>query len=137
MIFGLKNLCDFLVGALVYYLIGFGLMYGDDWHGLIGINGFFNPLDQNLQIWDGMALSPHVFLLYQTMFCATTATIISGSVAERFKFNSYLIVSAVMTGICLSCLRHWIWGGGWLANNRFRSISPVPRRFTASALGLL
>lgn len=115
----LKNLCDFLVGALVYYFIGFGLMYGDSWHGIIGINGFFNPLDQNLQIWDGMTLSPHIFLLYQTMFCATTATIISGSVAERFKFNSYLIVSAVMTGIVYPVCGHWIWGGGWLANIGF------------------
>ncbi len=115
----LKNLCDFCVGALVYYFIGFGLMYGDSWHGLFGINGFFNPLDQNLQIWDGMTVSPHIFLLYQTMFCATTATIISGTVAERFKFNSYLIVSAVMTGIVYPICGHWIWGGGWLSSIGF------------------
>lgn len=115
----LKNLCDFLIGALVYYLIGFGLMYGDDWNGIIGINGFFNPLDQNLQIWDGMALSPQIFLLYQTMFCATTATIISGSVAERFKFNSYLIVSVIMTGVVYPICGHWIWGGGWLSDIGF------------------
>ena len=115
----LKNLCDFCIGALVYYLIGFGLMYGDDWNGIIGINGFFNPLDQNLAIWDGMALSPQIFLLYQTMFCATTATIISGSVAERFKFNSYLIVSVVMTGVVYPICGHWIWGGGWLFNIGF------------------
>lgn len=115
----LKNLCDFLIGALVYYFIGFGLMYGDSWNGIFGINGFFNPLDQNLQIWDGMALSPHIFLLYQTMFCATTATIISGSVAERFKFKSYLIVSAVMTGLVYPVIGHWIWGGGWLSQIGF------------------
>lgn len=115
----LKNLCDFCVGALVYYFIGFGLMYGDDWNGIIGTNGFFNPLDQDLAIWDGMALSPHVFLLYQTMFCATTATIISGSVAERFKFNSYLIVSCVMTTFIYPVVGHWIWGGGWLSQLGF------------------
>ena len=115
----LKNLCDFCVGALVYYFVGFGLMYGDDWNGLIGTNGFFNPLDQDLAIWDGMSLSPHIFLLYQTMFCATTATIISGSVAERFKFNSYLIVSCVMTGIVYPIVGHWIWGGGWLSQLGF------------------
>lgn len=115
----LKNLCDFCVGALVYYFIGFGLMYGDDWHGVIGINGFINPLNQDLQVWDGMALSPEVFMLYQTMFCATTATIISGSVAERFKFNSYLIVSCVMTGLVYPIAGHWIWGGGWLSQLGF------------------
>lgn len=115
----LKNLCDFCVGGLVYYFIGFGLMYGDDWNGFIGINGFINPLEQNLQIWEGMTLSPQIFLLYQTMFCATTATIISGSVAERFKFNSYLIVSCIMTGLVYPIVGHWIWGGGWLANLGF------------------
>lgn len=115
----LKNLCDFCLGAIIYYFIGFGLMYGDDWHGIIGINGFFNPLSQDLAIWEGMALSKHIFLLYQTMFCATTATIISGSVAERFKFNSYLIVSTLMTAIVYPVVGHWIWGGGWLANLGF------------------
>lgn len=115
----LKNACDFCVGGLVYYFIGFGLMYGNDWHGLIGTNGFFNPLSEDLEIWNGMALSPQVFLLYQTMFCATTATIISGSVAERFKFNSYLIVSCVMTGLIYPITGHWIWGGGWLSQLGF------------------
>lgn len=110
----LKNLMDFCVGGIVFYCIGFGLMYGDDWHGLIGISGFFNPFDPNLQVWHGMKLSHQVFLLYQLMFCATTATIISGSVAERFKFNTYLIVSCCMTGIVYPIIGHWIWGGGWL-----------------------
>lgn len=112
----LKNLCDFCVGGLVYYFIGFGIMYGDDWHGIIGVNGFFNPLSQNLAIWESNSeLSKEIFLLYQTMFCATTATIISGSVAERFKFNSYLILSAVMTAFIYPVIGHWIWGGGWLS----------------------
>lgn len=117
----LKNFCDFLVGALVYYFIGFGLMYGNDWNGLIGINGFFNPLDQNLAIWDSIKgnLSPQVFLLFQTMFCATAATIISGSVAERFRFDSYLVVSALMTGLIYPIIGHWIWGGGWLSSIGF------------------
>ncbi|MCR5217558.1 ammonium transporter [Treponema sp.] len=113
----LKNLCDFCVGGLVYYFVGFGLMYGEDWHGIIGINGFINPLSQDLEIWKtNSELSPEIFLLYQTMFCATTATIISGSVAERFKFDSYLIVSAVMTGFIYPVIGHWIWGGGWLSS---------------------
>ena len=112
----LKNLCDFCVGGLLYYFIGFGIMYGKDWHGLIGVSGFFNPLSADLEIWQvNSNLSPHIFLLYQTMFCATSATIISGSVAERFKFNSYLIVSAVMSVFIYPVIGHWIWGGGWLS----------------------
>lgn len=117
----LKNFCDFCVGALVYYFIGFGFMYGDDWHGIIGINGFFDPLNQDLSVWQGMegSLSPQVYLLFQTMFCATTATIISGAVAERFKFNTYLILSAFMTGIVYPVIGHWVWGGGWLSQIGF------------------
>ena len=117
----LKNFCDFCVGALVYYFIGFGFMYGDDWHGIIGINGFFDPLNQDLAVWQGMegSLSPQVYLLFQTMFCATTATIISGAVAERFKFNTYLILSAFMTGIVYPVIGHWVWGGGWLSQIGF------------------
>lgn len=117
----LKNFCDFCVGALVYYFIGFGFMYGDDWHGIIGINGFFDPLNQDIAVWQGMegSLSPQVYLLFQTMFCATTATIISGAVAERFKFNTYLILSAFMTGIVYPVIGHWVWGGGWLSQIGF------------------
>lgn len=117
----LKNLCDFLCGALAYYFIGFGLMYGQDWHGLIGINGFINPLNQDLAIWHQYAgtLSPQAFLLFQTMFCATTATIISGSVAERFKFSTYLITSTMMTAFIYPIIGHWIWGGGWLSQIGF------------------
>ena len=117
----LKNFCDFCVGALVYYFIGFGFMYGDDWNGIIGINGFFDPLNQDLGVWQGLqgSLSPQVYLLFQTMFCATTATIISGAVAERFKFNTYLILSAMMTGIVYPVIGHWIWGGGWLSQIGF------------------
>ena len=117
----LKNLIDFAIGAIVYYFIGFGLMYGQDWHGILGISGFLNPLDQDLAIWQNYAgtLSPQVFLLFQTMFCATTATIISGTVAERFRFDSYMIVSAVMTAFIYPIVGHWVWGGGWLSQIGF------------------
>ena len=117
----LKNFCDFCVGAIVYYFIGFGIMYGEDWHGLIGVSGFFNPLDQDLGIWDSLegSLSPQIYLLFQTMFCATTATIISGAVAERFRFDSYLLVSVVMTAFIYPVVGHWVWGGGWLSQIGF------------------
>ena len=117
----LKNFCDFCVGTFVYYVVGFGIMYGEDWHGLIGVTGFINPLSQDLSVWKNLdgSLSPNIYLLFQTMFCATTATIISGSVAERFKFNSYLIVSAIMSGIIYPIIGHWVWGGGWLSSLGF------------------
>ena len=117
----LKNFCDFCVGAFVYYLIGFGIMYGDDFHGLFGTTGFINPLAQNLNVWKGLggSLSPQIYLLFQTMFCATAATIISGAVAERFKFSSYLIVSTIMSGIIYPVIGHWVWGGGWLSSLGF------------------
>ncbi len=117
----LKNFCDFSIGAIVFYLIGFGFMYGDDFGGIIGINGFLNPFDQDLQVWAGLdgSLDPHIYLLFQTMFCATTATIISGAVAERFEFKSYLIVIIVMTGFVYPVVGHWVWGGGWLSQLGF------------------
>ena len=64
-------------------------------------------------------LSPHIYLLFQTMFCATAATIISGAVAERFKFSTYLVVSALMSGIIYPVIGHWVWGGGWLSQLGF------------------
>lgn len=117
----LKNFCDFCVGSLVYYIVGFGIMYGKDFHGLIGTTGFLNPLAQDLEVWHGMegTLSPHIYLLFQTMFCATAATIISGAVAERFKFSTYLVVSALMSGIIYPVIGHWVWGGGWLSQLGF------------------
>ena len=117
----LKNFCDFCVGTFVYYVVGFGIMYGEDWHGLIGVTGFINPLSQDLAVWKNLdgSISPNIYLLFQTMFCATTATIISGSVAERFKFNSYLIVSSIMSGIIYPIIGHWVWGGGWLSSLGF------------------
>ena len=107
--------------TFVYYVVGFGIMYGEDWHGLIGVTGFINPLSQDLAVWKNLdgSISPNIYLLFQTMFCATTATIISGSVAERFKFNSYLIVSAIMSGIIYPIIGHWVWGGGWLSSLGF------------------
>lgn len=115
----MKNASDFCIGALVYYFIGFGIMYGDDFMGILGINGFLNPLDQDLAIWESIGVSRPVFMLFQTVFCATTATIISGAVAERFKFNSYIIVSILMTGLVYPIVGHWIWGGGWLSQIGF------------------
>lgn len=108
-----KNVMDLCIGVLLYFLIGYGLMYGDS---IIG--GFFG--------WGGVGigeftdapgagvLHPQVDFLFQVAFAATAATIVSGSVAGRLQFRSYLIYSAVLTGLIYPISGFWKWGGGWL-----------------------
>ncbi len=118
----LKNLMDFCVGVAVYFVVGFGLQYGDDFHGLFGTNGFLNPFGAEMGIWSNCVdrmINPYVYFFFQLAFCGATATIISGAVAERFKFESYLIISVCMTGIAYPIGSHWIWGGGWLSQLGF------------------
>lgn len=108
----MKNLMDFCTGSLIYWLIGFALMFGVDKAGLIGTTGFgvsdsFEHLGLSIPIW--------AFLLFQTVFAATAATIVSGAMAERTKFVSYFIYSIVVSAIIYPVVGHWIWGGGWLA----------------------
>lgn len=111
----MKNLMDFSAGALLYFAFGFGLMYGASAGGFIGTDNFFlsnlNPADADAYSW--------VDFLFQTMFAATTATIVSGAVAERLKFNAYLLYSVVITGLIYPISGHWHWGGGWIAELGF------------------
>lgn len=118
----LKNLMDFCVGVVMYLLIGFGLQYGNDFHGLFGVNGFLNPFQTEMGIWSycvDLQLNPYIYFFFQMAFYGATATIISGAVAERFKFSSYLIISACMTAFIYPVASHWIWGGGWLSSLGF------------------
>jgi len=118
----MKNLMDFCVGVFAYFLVGYGLQYGDDFHGLFGTTGFLNPFNSEMQIWADcvdMQLNPYIYFFFQMAFCGATATIISGAVAERFKFGSYLICSLFMTGLVYPVGSHWIWGGGWLSQLGF------------------
>lgn len=118
----MKNLMDFCVGVAVYFLVGFGLQYGNDFHGLFGTTGFLNPFAVEMDIWSScvdLKLNPYIYFFFQMAFCGATATIISGAVAERFKFGSYLIISVCMTGIAYPIGSHWIWGGGWLSQMGF------------------
>ena len=118
----LKNLMDFCVGVAVYFLFGFGFQYGNDFHGIIGITGFLNPFEAEMDCWStcvDLMLNPYIYFFFQLVFCGATATIISGAVAERFKFSSYLIVSGCMTGFVYPVATHWIWGGGWLSQLGF------------------
>ncbi|MBI4430942.1 MAG: ammonium transporter [Candidatus Omnitrophica bacterium] len=103
-----KNLMDFVMGSIFYLALGYALMFGNDWNGLIGTNGFFLKGD----FYDVGKYLQHMF---QVVFAATAATIVSGAVAERLKFNCYLFYSCIVSAIIYPIYGHWAWGGGWLA----------------------
>lgn len=105
----MKNLVDFMFGSLLYWFIGFGLMFGAG--GFIGMPHFFN-----LSFYDGGGLPSEGFLIFQTVFCATTATIVSGAMAERTKFSMYLAYTIFISVLIYPVSGHWTWGGGWLMN---------------------
>ncbi len=107
----MKNLMDFCIGTVVFILIGFSLLLGEDMMGLIGKPGLDIFTD-----YAGFDWSNFVFNL---VFCATTATIVSGAMAERTKFLSYCIYSAVISAVIYPIEAHWIWGGGWLSQMGF------------------
>ena len=111
----MKNLMDFCIGTVVFILIGFGLLLGEDLMGIIGKPGF--DIFTN---YGGFDWSNFVFNL---VFCATTATIVSGSMAERTKFVSYCVYSAVISAIIYPIEAHWTWGGGWLAQVGFHDFA--------------
>ncbi len=107
-----KNLMDFVVGSLVYWAVGYGIMMGTDKFGLFGTSGFF--LGGN-----GYDVDNYLAFFWQMVFAATSATIVSGAVAERLKFQAYL---GYATAICLfiyPVFGHWAWGGGWLSSLPF------------------
>ena len=105
----MKNLIDFSMGSLIFYIVGYTLMFGTDIGGLIGKPQFFVD-DSGV---DGIANKAS--LIFQTVFAATAATIVSGAVAERTKFSTYIIFTILITGIIYPVSGHWIWGGGWLS----------------------
>ncbi|MDI3508283.1 MAG: ammonium transporter, Amt family [Clostridiales bacterium] len=107
----MKNLMDFAIGTLIYWLVGFGIMFGADAAGLFGTSlfGLSGSADHL-----GLSIPLPAFLVFQTMFAATAATIVSGAMAERTKFTAYCIYSAVVSLIIYPVVGHWIWGGGWL-----------------------
>ena len=107
----MKNLMDFSIGSLSFWIVGFGLMFGASYHGLFGTSDFLFDAGDNSFNW--------AFLLFQTVFCATAATIVSGAMAERTKFSSYLIYTIGITVLVYPIFGSWAWnglfsGGGWL-----------------------
>ena len=111
----MKNLMDFCIGCVVFILIGFGLLLGEDLSGFIGKPGF--DIFTNYKSFDW---SNFVFNL---VFCATTATIVSGAMAERTKFLSYCVYSAIISAVIYPIEAHWISGGGWLAEKGFHDFA--------------
>ncbi len=111
----MKNLMDFCIGTVVFILIGFGLFLGEDLLGLIGKPGF-----DIFTAYESFDWSNFVFNL---VFCATTATIVSGAMAERTRFLSYCVYSAVISALIYPIEAHWIWGGGWLSQLGFHDFA--------------
>ncbi len=111
----MKNLMDFCIGTVMFIAIGFSLLLGEDYMGLIGKPGF-----DIFTSYENFDWSNFVFNL---VFCATTATIVSGAMAERTKFISYCIYSGVISGLIYPIEAHWIWGGGWLAQLGFHDFA--------------
>ena len=103
----MKNLMDFCIGTVMFVVIGFSLFLGEDWLGILGKPGFDIITD-----YSNFDYSNFVFNL---VFCATTATIVSGAMAERTRFISYCVYSAVISAIIYPIEAHWTWGGGWLS----------------------
>ena len=111
----MKNLMDFCIGTCVFILIGFSLLLGEDMIGLIGKPGF--------DIFTSYANFDWSNFVFNLVFCATTATIVSGAMAERTKFLSYCIYSGVISALIYPIEAHWIWGGGWLSQLGFHDFA--------------
>ena len=113
----MKNVMDMSLGSIVFWILGFGLMFGEDIGGFIGAPDFFVKGDY------GAAYPSSSFFIFQTMFCATAATIVSGAMAERTNFLVYCIYSVLISALVYPISGHWIWGGGWLAEMGFHDFA--------------
>lgn len=108
----MKNLVDFMFGALLFWLVGFGIMFGV---GSFAGCPHLADLDSMAQLLNN-GLPIEGFLIFQTVFCATSATIVSGAMAERTKFSMYLVYTVFISVLIYPVSGHWTWGGGWLMN---------------------
>ena len=113
----MKNLMDFCIGTPCYWFIGFGIMFG----GTGALVGGFDPFIQGS--YDFGTLPTWVYAVFQTVFCATAATIVSGSMAERTNFKAYVLYSAMISLVVYPISGHWIWGGGWLSQLGFHDFA--------------
>ena len=113
----MKNFMDLCLGSIVFWIIGFGLMFGTD------IGGFIGTPDMFVQNDYGAAYPSWAFFIFQTVFCATAATIVSGAMAERTKFSVYCMYSILISAVIYPISGHWIWGGGWLSAMGFHDFA--------------
>jgi len=116
----MKNLMDFCIGTPCFWLVGFGIMFGAG----TGLFGWFDPMimkDYSSILPSGVPL--WAYAIFQTVFCATSATIVSGAMAERTKFSAYCIYSAAISLLIYPISGHWIWGGGWLSELGFHDFA--------------
>jgi Amt family ammonium transporter len=113
----MKNFVDFMFGSLLFWFVGFGFMFGSEGAGFIGA-----PNWGSLSFYRS-DLPVEGFLIFQTVFCATSATIVSGAMAERTKFSMYLVYSAVISLLIYPIEGHWTWGGGWLSELGFHDFA--------------
>ncbi len=116
----MKNLMDFSIGTPLYWIVGFGVMFGTQSAVFGGID-FFTQGDYSAVLPSGVSFFS--FFIFQTVFCATAATIVSGAMAERTKFISYCLYSAAISLIIYPVSGHWIWGGGWLSQLGFHDFA--------------
>ena len=113
----MKNMMDFCIGTPAFWLVGFGLMFG-------GSGAFIGKLDPLIRgSYQFGSLPTWCFVIFQTVFCATSATIVSGSMAERTNFKAYCLYSAMISLIVYPISGHWIWGGGWLSQLGFHDFA--------------
>lgn len=110
-----KNFVDFMLGSVLFFFVGFGFMFGSDGAGFIGA-----PNWGDLSFYKS-DLPVEGFLMFETVFCATSATIVSGAMAERTKFSMYIVYSFFISLIIYPVEGHWTWGGGWLCNDAAES----------------
>ncbi|MCI8361114.1 MAG: ammonium transporter [Clostridiales bacterium] len=115
----MKNLMDFAIGTPIFWLLGFGLMFG----GTGALVGGFDFLIRGDYSFMGLSVPTPAFIIFQTVFCATAATIVSGAMAERTKFVSYCIYSGIISAVIYPISGHWIWGGGWLSQMGFHDFA--------------
>ena len=107
-----KNLMDYVIGSLAFFAVGYALMMGGDWHGIVGTKGWF-------MLGNYYDVGKYLSMFWMLVFCATAATIVSGAVAERLKFKAYFIYSIVVSAVIYPIYGHWVWGGGWLSKLPF------------------
>ncbi|MDR2355627.1 MAG: ammonium transporter [Clostridiales Family XIII bacterium] len=118
----MKNVIDLSLGSIVYWIVGFSIMFGVSNSGIVGTPDIF-LFGDTLANTAPDGVSPWSFFIFQTVFAATAATIVSGAMAERTKFSAYCVYSVVISLIVYPLSGHWIWGGGWLSGLGFHDFA--------------